>query len=131
MIFNIFKKECTHTKVSLNTEEAYCPDCGALIKNKWFLIRCSCCGIKRKASIFKDSIRPETKFCENCGEEEFIVQELESLNFIDIRYAFFKKTVINQKGKEFYCIWTDDDCSAEHLSASEKKIPVINKNERA
>ena len=130
-MFNIFKKECTHPKVPPEIDEAYCPDCGALVKNKWFIIRCNCCGIKRKASIFRNLIHPETKFCENCGGEEYIIQELESLNFINARYAFFKKFVINQQKKDSYCIWTDNDCSFEHISETEKKIPMINKKERA
>ncbi|MCD7740258.1 MAG: hypothetical protein LUH11_02805, partial [Candidatus Gastranaerophilales bacterium] len=95
MFFNflIKKHECTHIKVPLDIDEAYCPDCGALIRNKWFLVRCGCCNIKRKSHIEYDEIKPDTKFCPNCGGCDFYIEELEKLNFTDVRFAIFKKVI--------------------------------------
>ena len=77
MLFNFFKtsKECKHLHVPVDVEEAYCPDCGQLVKNKWYLVRCSCCNIKRIAHFEYDKIKPETKFCPNCGSTEFYIEE--------------------------------------------------------
>ena len=56
-LFN-FKKKCSHDKISINADSAYCPDCGKLVHNEWYLTRCSCCGIKLKTTITNDKIRP-------------------------------------------------------------------------
>ena len=37
---------CRHDKIRPDVDRAYCPDCGKLIKNEWFITRCSCCGVK-------------------------------------------------------------------------------------
>ena len=67
--FLIKKHECQHNNVPIDVEEAYCPDCGAFIQNKWFLVRCSCCNIKRSAHTKYNEIVPDTKFCPNCGKK--------------------------------------------------------------
>ena len=96
MIFDFIKnkKECQHNRVPLNTDEAYCPDCGELVKNKWYLVRCSCCDIKRTAHNHYDEIVPDDKFCHNCGATEFYIEELKNINFIDVNYAVYKKEVV-------------------------------------
>ena len=38
--------KCNHDKIRPDVEQGYCPDCGKLIKNEWFVTRCSCCGDK-------------------------------------------------------------------------------------
>ena len=88
------KHECNHKNVPIDVDEAYCPDCGALIKNKWFLVRCSCCNIKRSSHTEYSEIKPDTKFCPNCGATDFYIQELDKVSFIDVHYAIFKKIVI-------------------------------------
>ena len=80
------KHECNHKNVPIDVDEAYCPDCGALIKNKWFLVRCSCCNIKRSAHTEYSEIKPDTKFCPNCGATDFYIQELDKVSFIDVHY---------------------------------------------
>ena len=47
------KKKCHHDKVTPDKDICYCPDCGELIENRWYITRCSCCGVKLKA-IVKD-----------------------------------------------------------------------------
>ena len=109
--FLIKKHECQHSRVPIDVDEAYCPDCGALIKNKWFLVRCGCCNIKRDAHIHYDEIEPDTKFCPNCGGTDFYIQELENPNFTDVRYAIFKKIIIPQQKQTTRQIWIEKEDS--------------------
>ena len=91
---------CTHENVPLNTQFNYCPDCGELIENEWFLARCACCGIKQKAIIRNGEIIPELNYCRNCGGNEYTVEKLDSINFIDINYAVLVKTVVGEERAE-------------------------------
>lgn len=84
-------KECTHEKVSVNTESAYCPDCGAYVENKWYLARCSCCNIKRVSYLHLNKIQPESRYCPNCGCEKYYLEEISNINFIDVNFAVVKK----------------------------------------
>lgn len=129
MLFDFLKikRECKHNRVPVDVEEAYCPDCGALVHNKWFLVRCSCCNIKRSAHNHYDNIIPDTKFCKNCGSSEYYVQELEKLTFTDVRYAVFKKIVINQQNVFTRQIWVEEE-SPQTVDTSEiKTIPLLSK----
>ena len=107
--FLIKKHECQHNNVPIDVDEAYCPDCGAYVQNKWFLVRCSCCNIKRSAHTKYNEIVPDTKFCPNCGSTEFYVEELEKVNFIDVHYAIFKKIVISQEKFTTRQIWIEQE----------------------
>lgn len=91
------KKECAHPKVSPDRDSMYCPDCGKYIENKWYLTRCNCCNVKRKTTIKFGQIIPETKFCPNCGAEHFHVEEVKSINFIDINFAVLVKEINEEK----------------------------------
>lgn len=96
MFFFRRKKKCTHSKVLPSQDSGYCPDCGKYVENKWYMTRCSCCNVKRKTIIKFDKITPETKFCPNCGSECFYIEEVKSINFIDINFAVLVKE-INEK----------------------------------
>ncbi|MBR3889074.1 hypothetical protein IKJ53_01030 [bacterium] len=95
-ILDFFRRRntCSHAHVSPSVQYSYCPDCGELIENKWYITRCACCGIKEKAIIRNGEIMPEANFCHNCGGNEYIVEELEKINFVDINYAVLVKTVV-------------------------------------
>ena len=110
MIFDFLKAkhECMHKKVPIDVDEAYCPDCGALVKNKWFLVRCSCCNIKRKSHTEYNKVVPDTHYCPNCGCSDFYIQELDNINFMDLHYAIFKKVVINQEHRATRQVWIDE-----------------------
>ena len=99
-IFN-FKKKCTHDKITPNIETAYCPDCGKLIKNEWYITRCACCGVKIKAAIRGDEIVTQNHYCSNCGSQEYFVEKLDKINFIDINFAVLKKTEVNNSQENF------------------------------
>lgn len=88
--------KCTHEKINILSEKSYCPDCGALVENKWYICRCACCGVKRKAVLLFGNVVPEEKFCTNCGSKEFIVEEVKEINFIDINFATLKKEEVKQ-----------------------------------
>lgn len=120
MFIDFFKKEhaCSHSKVPIDVDEAYCPDCGELIRNKWFLVRCSCCNIKRKAHIKYDEFIPDTNYCPNCGSTEFFVEELDDINFMNVNYAVFKKTVISQNSRITRQIWVEEDDEQKLLTTN-------------
>lgn len=96
------KKVCKHDKITPDMESGYCPDCGKLIRNEWYITRCSCCGVKLRACLKNDEIFPQNHFCSNCGGEEFIVEKLAKINFIDINFAVLKKTVVEKEEKAVY-----------------------------
>ncbi|MBE7711480.1 MAG: hypothetical protein E7Z92_05000 [Cyanobacteria bacterium SIG31] len=94
-LFN-FNKKCTHEKIPPNLEKAYCPDCGKLIKNEWYITRCACCGVKLRAKSRNGEITSLEHYCTNCGSQEVIVEQLDQINFININYAVLvKKEVEN------------------------------------
>ena len=102
-----FKKECKHEKFSADKDIGYCPDCGELIENRWYLLRCACCGVKHKAVVKNGKIVPVEKFCPNCGSREFTAERIDKINFIDINYAVLVKTVITKELEPFTQSWTD------------------------
>ena len=91
-LFN-FKKKCTHEKITPDMDSGYCPDCGKLVKNEWYITRCACCGIKLKTNARNGEIIPQNQYCTNCGSKEYIVEKLEKINFIDINFAVLQKRV--------------------------------------
>ena len=111
MIFDFLKRknECKHSRVPIDVDETYCPDCGALIRNKWYLVRCACCDIKRSAHSHYNDIVPDTKYCHNCGSTEFYVEEIDKLNFIDVHYAVFKQEIVEQQGYTTRQVWIEKE----------------------
>ena len=101
------KKHCQHAKVSPQEDIAYCPDCGELIENRWYITRCSCCGIKLKAVIKDGEVVPEEKYCHNCGGKEFKAELVPKINCIDINYAVLVRTVIQPQVEEVTQSWID------------------------
>ena len=89
-LFNL-KRVCKHDHITPDMESGYCPDCGKLIQNEWYITRCACCGVKLKTMAVKGEIRPQFHYCANCGGEEFTVEKLKKINFIDINYAVLQK----------------------------------------
>ena len=96
---NLFKlsKKCTHERITPDMEQGYCPDCGKLIKNEWYITRCACCGVKMKAMVKNGEIVPQNHFCTNCGSYEYKKEKLEQINFIDINFAALVKTEVEDE----------------------------------
>ena len=104
-----FKKsrQCKHENFPPDKDTGYCPDCGELIENRWFIVRCACCGVKHKAIIKNGQIVPVEKFCHNCGGKDFVVERVNKINFIDINYAVLVKTTVPCEHFEFTQSWAE------------------------
>ena len=94
-LFN-FKKTCQHDKITPDMDFGYCPDCGKLIKNEWYITRCACCGVKLRTIINGKDVVPQNHYCTNCGQSEYTVEQLEKINFIDINFAVLKRNVVEE-----------------------------------
>ena len=118
----IFKqKKCTHSHFSPDIDFGYCPDCGALIENAWFITRCSCCNIKLRTTVINGKIVPDERYCKNCGTEEFYIEKLNKINFIDINYAVLLKIEHNEVGKNFTQSWVDPQTSSNRF----QRLPLF------
>ena len=126
MIFDFFKNKhiCNHKNVPIDVEECYCPDCGELIKNEWYIIRCACCNIKRESHLEYDNIKPNSKFCHNCGSTDFIIEKIESLNCVTSRFAIVKKIIVKQQFSSIHQIWIENEDNI-HNSIKIPKLQLL------
>ncbi len=102
-----FSKECFHEKVPIDVDYYYCPDCGELVENQWYLVRCEACGLKIPATIKNGEIVPAEKFCHNCGSYGYRVERLEKIDCININYAVLLKAVVKNEIDEYSQSWVD------------------------
>lgn len=102
-----FNKKCTHDNVPIDQDYYYCPDCGELIENQWYLVRCASCGLKEAATIRNGEIVPLNHFCHNCGSKSYTVERIEKIDCININYAVLVKTVVNNEINEYTQSWVD------------------------
>ena len=109
ILFDLFRKknECQHTKVSPDKDYSYCPDCGLLIENRWYITRCACCGVKLKAIIKNNQFIPDEHYCHNCGAADFIIEQVDKINFIDINYAVLVKVPVIPECNQFTQSWVE------------------------
>lgn len=105
-IFN-FTKKCTHDKVPIEQDYYYCPDCGELIENQWYLVRCASCGLKEVATVINGEIVPVESFCHNCGSKGYTVERLEKIDCININYAVLKREIIRNDFNEYSQSWAE------------------------
>ena len=105
-LFN-FNKKCQHNKVPLDTDIGYCPDCGELIENHWYITRCGCCGVKERATIRNGEVVPEAEFCPNCGDKAYKVEEIEKIDCININYAIVVREIVKNEINEYTQSWVD------------------------
>lgn len=111
LVKNLFK--CRHKNAILYSSEGYCPDCGQYLKKSYYVVRCTCCGIKRTAKKNFDEIIPTEKFCTNCGEKEYVTEKYNTLNLVDINYAIeVKEAVEYGVQSEKIEIWIDENNEA-------------------
>ena len=105
------KSTCAHTHALINTNEGYCPDCGAYLKKYFYIVRCLRCDVKREAKIYFGDVLPKEKYCTNCGSKEYYVEKLDTISFIDIPYAIHTKETVPQGEFEFASaqIWVDSN----------------------
>jgi len=117
-LLEFFKSQntCKHEHITPEQECGYCPDCGEFIQNEWYLVRCSCCGVKRKAMIRNGKVVPQDHFCHNCGENEVIIEKLDAINFIDIQYsALLKKVCKSETVNNFTQCWEEKTLNIPRL----------------
>lgn len=103
------KRECTHDRVSPDKTAQYCPDCGKYIENKWYLTRCACCNRKLITTVKFKNIVPKEKFCPNCGNTHYYIEEVHNINFIDINYAVLVKETREDLTPTFSQSWLERD----------------------
>lgn len=105
-LFN-FNKKCTHDKVPIEDDIGYCPDCGELIENHWYITRCGCCGVKERATIRNGEVVPADSFCHNCGSKTYTVEEIAKIDCININYAILIREIIKNEITEYTQSWQD------------------------
>lgn len=110
LIWEFFKQnnKCNHSKVKPDVDFAYCPDCGELIENQWYLVRCACCGIKLRGMVKNGEIVPEEHFCLNCGTKDYTVERIDKINFIDINYAVLVKSIVENNYVNYTQSWVQE-----------------------
>lgn len=111
-------KKCTHERLGYNVEHGYCPDCGEYVENRWYLTRCSCCGLKRAAITKGHEIMPAEYYCSNCGESGYYIEELKKLNFIDINFATVLKVCPQDTKENYIQTWVQNDFYKQKLLAA-------------
>lgn len=102
-----FNKKCTHDNVPIDQDFYYCPDCGELIENQWYLVRCASCGLKEPATIRNGEIVPLNTFCHNCGGKSYTVERIEKIDCININYAVLVRAIANNEAKEYTQSWIE------------------------
>ncbi len=129
MIFRVLSKffKCSHKNAIPNSNEGYCPDCGEYVRKTYYLVRCSNCGIKRIAKKTFDEIVPVGKYCQNCGEFEYVVEKHEKLNIVDVNYAIEVKETQKEFGEsEKIEIWIEEPMGQNDYKKDDTlKIPEV------
>ena len=105
------KCRCSHKNALLNSTSGYCPDCGQYLVKKYYLVRCSRCDIKRTARLVWDEIVPTERYCSNCGSDEYYIEQIDKINFIDAKYALCIKEIANELADLHpdVQVWVDDE----------------------
>lgn len=103
-------KNCTHDKITAGMAAGYCPDCGEYVENHWYITRCECCGIKQKTLVKNGKIIKETRFCKNCGCSDFTIEELKTLDIVNINYAAVLKKAHKIKRSSVIQTWIENNC---------------------
>ncbi|MBQ8459654.1 hypothetical protein IJ541_06090 [bacterium] len=101
-----FNKKCQHNSVPMDVEIGYCPDCGELIENHWYITRCACCGVKERATIKNGEVVPQDAFCHNCGGKAYTVEQVK-LDCININYAVLVREIVQNEISEYTQSWID------------------------
>ena len=114
------KNKCNHKNALLHTDNGYCPDCGQYLIKNYYLIRCSRCDIKREAKLAWGEIITTQKFCSNCGEQNFYIEKLDKVSFIDAKYAIYLKEIASeiQTLHPESQIWVEDNDIIKQLSVN-------------
>jgi len=108
----LWKKSCSHDKITANMKAGYCPDCGEYVENHWYITRCECCGVKQKTLVRNGKIITATNYCKNCGSSSFEKEELDNLDIVNINYAVVKKETVKIKKPNAIETWIEQNSYA-------------------
>lgn len=106
-LIDLFTSKCSHRNVPIDVEYSYCPDCGQLIENQWYLVRCACCGVKEIATCKKGKIIPLKNYCHNCGSKKYIVERLEHIDCVNVNYAVLVQNEVATEISEYTQSWVN------------------------
>lgn len=114
------KGKCKHKNALLHQNEGYCPDCGQYLVKNYYIVRCARCDIKREAKLYWGEILPKERYCSNCGETEFYIEKLDSINFIDSKYAIYLKEIASEiiSTNPNSQIWVEDGEKIKQICAN-------------
>ena len=95
VLFKLIKNQfkCSHKNALLYAESGYCPDCGEYLVKNYYILRCSRCDVKRTAKLVWGDIVPTEKYCSNCGCQDYYIEKLDKVNFVDAPYAIYIKEI--------------------------------------
>ena len=99
-LLDFFIPKCTHKNVPIDIETCYCPDCGKLIENQWYLVRCADCGVKEIATYKNGQITPIKNYCHNCGSQRYTIERLEKIDCVNVNYAVLIQVEVKSEIKE-------------------------------
>ena len=92
------------------------------IQNNYYLVRCSRCDIKREAKIYFGEIVPKDKFCSNCGCEDYYIERIDKVNFVDVKYAIYLKEIASELNilHPEAQIWVDENGEVKQIPFNQK-----------
>ncbi len=98
ILIKLIKRQCkcNHKNALLYQDSGYCPDCGEYLVKNYYLVRCARCDVKREAKLMWGEIVPKDKFCSNCGSQEYYIEKLDKVCFIDAQYAIYLKEIADK-----------------------------------
>lgn len=98
ILFKILKNKtkCSHKNALINSDEGYCPDCGQYLVKNYYIVRCAKCDIKREGKLSWGEILPLEKYCSNCGSNDYYIEQIDKVNFIDAKYAIYLKEIASE-----------------------------------
>jgi hypothetical protein len=110
ILYFFYKPECTHPNICNTKDMSYCPDCGRLVSINWYLVRCKCCNAKRTGYLRNDKIYPAARYCANCGNPKYFIENIHKINYFDIHYAVARKETVDDKFKDksFVQVWVEN-----------------------
>ncbi len=129
-LLDLFTTKCLHRNVPIDTEYSYCPDCGALIENQWYLVRCACCGVKIIATCKNGQIVPLKNYCHNCGSKNYTIERLEKIDCVNVNYAVLLQVEVNPEIKEYIQSWVNAEHTVTNpkLQNSNNSHPLLSPN---
>lgn len=119
LIKNQYK--CSHKNALLYQDSGYCPDCGQYLVKNYYLVRCARCDVKREAKLIWGEIVPKNKFCSNCGCEEYYIEKLDKVSFVDAQYAIYLKEIADEMNilHPETQVWVEDGDTLKQITSQE------------